>query len=142
MESPRPVELIACESCGSKERDDAMRTRGQRLIEELRKRLSREPQPFARLGTAPCLWACTQSCAVHIRGAGRVGYVLCNLDTDAATADALIEFVRLYEQSADGAVPLRQRPQALKGHFLCRIPKPSDALTEPSDKAQHSEDTP
>lgn len=140
---PRPcvAELIACESCGSKDRDARGFTHGQRLIMELRAVLAGAAAPVT-LNTAPCLWACERSCAVHLRGPERVGYVLCNLPANATTAEALVEYATLFAQSAEGAVPIKQRPEPLKGHFLCRIPKPAvpQASELPSGPVRRSED--
>jgi hypothetical protein len=38
------------------------------------------------------------------------------------SAHALLEFAALYAGSESGAVPYKQWPPALKGHFLCRFP--------------------
>ena len=130
--SSQPIELIACETCGGTDTPDQTQrpdqppppTRGQRLLSQLHASLasSGAPEFELRISSVRCLWACTRSCAVHLRGPGRVGYVLCELEPEPSTARALIEYARLYAHSSDGLVPLRQRPQALRGHFLCRIP--------------------
>jgi predicted metal-binding protein len=117
------VELIACETCGASERATHGSARGERLIERLRAALaSRADGLDVALSSTRCLWACQRSCAVHVRSPGRAGYVLCELEPSAASAAALLEYVAMYARSADGAVPFKQWPDALRGHFLCRIP--------------------
>ena len=121
----RGVELIACETCGNKELDAQGRTRGQQLIAQLRELAPSHPD--VRLGTTRCLWSCTRSCAVHLRslpGHARVGYVIGTLEPSEEHARALLDYAQLYAATPDGAVPFRTWPQALKGHFICRIPAP------------------
>jgi predicted metal-binding protein len=84
-------------------------------------------EPHVRVSRTRCLWACTQSCAVHLRSndeRARVGYVLGGLEPSEEFASALLEYAKMYARTPDGAVPLKQRPAALKGHFLCRVPAP------------------
>jgi predicted metal-binding protein len=120
---PAPViELIACETCGGSERDAAGRSRGQQLLELLRTASDPARDRALTLSSTACLWACSRSCAVHLRGAGRVGYVLCELAPEPAHATALLEYAAQYAASSDGCVPYRQWPEPLRGHFLCRIP--------------------
>jgi predicted metal-binding protein len=133
------AELVACESCGSKDRDERGLTRGQRLIEQLRAAITRTDAQLT-LSTVSCLWVCDQGCSVHLRSAQRVGYVLGSLAANESTAQALIEYVKMYAESDAGAVPYRLWPEALKGHFLCRIPRsPEPPKTEPPSG---NEDTP
>ena len=123
MTASGPVELIACETCGSIERETHGSTRGERLLAQLRATAAEhEPAFELKLSSVRCLWACSRSCAVHVRSRGRHGYVLCELEPTEACARALLDYAALYAQTADGAVPFKTWPQALRGHFLCRLP--------------------
>ena len=63
-----------------------------------------------------------------LRSPGRVGYVIAGLEPTARSARALLDFAALYAGSESGAVPYKQWPPELKGHFLCRFPAaPLDA---------------
>lgn len=115
------VELIACATCGSAERETHGSTRGERLLAELTRAHDPGASPIA-LSSVRCLWACTRSCAVHVRAPGRPSYVLCGFEPDEASAKGLLEWAALYAASRDGAVPFKQWPAAVKGHFLCRVP--------------------
>jgi predicted metal-binding protein len=134
-----PVEIVACETCGGKTQLDAAgRTRGQGLIDLLRSQLLQATEGDAAasrvsISSVRCLWACTRSCAVHVRGRDRVGYVLAGLAPTEESARALLDYAGLYADSPDGAVPFRRWPVELKGHFLCRIPVSCDP--EPADPA-------
>ncbi len=123
------VEIIACETCGgAAERDLEGRTRGQRLLAQLREAC--EGSAVVALSGTRCLWSCKRSCSVHVRSVDRAGYVLCDLEPSEASAHALLAYAMLYAASSDGAVPYKQWPDALRGHFLCRIPPPVDPQKE------------
>jgi predicted metal-binding protein len=129
------IELIGCETCGSGERESHGRSRGERLLEQLRElQQSEHPQLEARISSVRCLWACSRSCALHVRSAGRPGYILCELDASGETARALLAWSELYAESSDGAVPYKRWPEKLRGHFLCRVPAqlPATAASEPN----------
>lgn len=128
------TELIVCETCGSAEQETHGRTRGEHLIAQLTEAMQHTPpaRPIA-LSSTRCLWSCSRSCAVHLRSPGRVGYVIGSLEPNAEHARALLDYAALYAATPDGAVPLKQRPAALRGHFVCRIPPPSSALDGSTD---------
>ena len=129
------VELIACETCGNKELDAEGRTRGQQLIGQLRELAG--SQPDVQLSSTRSLWSCTRHCAVHLRADARVGYVIGTLEPTAEHARALLEYAALYAATPDGAVPFKQWPPALKGHFICRIPAhtATGGVTPPAELA-------
>jgi predicted metal-binding protein len=115
------VELIACVTCGSAERETHGSTRGERLIAELT-RARDTMNSSIELSTVRCLWACSRSCAVHVRAPGWPSYVMCGFEPNEASARGLLEWAESYAASSDGAVPFKQWPAAVRGHFLCRVP--------------------
>jgi predicted metal-binding protein len=115
----RTVEVIACTSCGGNDRDEAGRTLGERLCAELA--VAAEGSAVRVTGMR-CLWACAHRCAVHVRAPGRTGYVIGRLEPGGDAARGIIDYATAYGETADGAVPFKQWPQAVRGHFLCRIP--------------------
>jgi predicted metal-binding protein len=116
------VELIACVTCGSAERETHGSTRGERFFAELQAaRESLGESPIA-VSSTRCLWACTRPCAVHARAPGRAGYMLCDFEPTPDAARGVLEWAEMYAASSDGAVPFKERPQAVRGHFLCRVP--------------------
>jgi predicted metal-binding protein len=122
-----PAEIVACETCGgTTQRDAAGRTRGETLIEQLRAALSGAAELPVTVSSVRCLWACKRSCAVAVRSSSRVGYVIADLEPTAPTAQALLDYAVRYARSEDGAVPYREWPVLLKGHFLCRFPKAAE----------------
>jgi predicted metal-binding protein len=126
----RGVELVACATCGgAADRDEHGKTRGERLLRQLDDAVT-EGDAGVSLSSVRCLWACKRSCAVHVRSPGRAGYVLVELEPTAESARALLDYAVMYGASSDGAVPFKQWPQPLRGHFLCRLP-PTDNPSSP-----------
>jgi predicted metal-binding protein len=77
----------------------------------------------------PCLFACSQHCAVQIRAPGKIGYVLGGFAPDADAAAAILSYARAHGQSAHGEVPYAQWPEGVKGHFIVRVP-PEGSVVE------------
>ncbi|WP_242096611.1 MULTISPECIES: DUF1636 domain-containing protein [unclassified Sphingomonas] len=121
-----PVEdgpaIVACSTCRSG--DDATGPRGgTRLVAALRAVKASDP---AYAGVAvqamPCLFACQDSCTVHLRAPGKIGYVLGRFTPDEAAARAILDHAVLHAASDDGQVPYKSWPEGVKGHFLTRTP--------------------
>jgi predicted metal-binding protein len=131
------VELIVCATCriAGREPEPSAPSCGQTLHDALQAELAqRQVDVSFAVRTTRCFWVCKRSCAVQIRSPGRVGYLLCELDPRAGAAQALLDYAELYARSAEGAVPFREWPAGVRGHFLCRIP-PSDPQPDPEDPA-------
>jgi predicted metal-binding protein len=69
-----------------------------------------------------CLLGCDHGCNVAIQSAGKINYVLGRFEPDQASADGIVEYAGLHAQSTTGQVPYRTWPQAIKGHFVARLP--------------------
>jgi predicted metal-binding protein len=67
-----------------------------------------------------CLANCTRGPSAAMRSNGSWTYIFGGLDV--ACAPALIEGVRLLAHAADGILPWRGRPEALKRGLVARIP--------------------
>jgi predicted metal-binding protein len=127
----RPVraaraEVVACSTCrhSADEREDAGGRRGGAQLAEALRRVQASDQAYAGVAVAdmPCLFACGDFCAVHLRGAGKVGYVLGRFTPDEAAARAILDYARAYADSDWGQVAYRDWPEGVKGHFLTRTP--------------------
>ena len=70
----------------------------------------------------PCLFACSEHCAVMLRAPGRIGYVLGRFAPDAEAARAILDFAAHHRDSMEGQVPFRHWPEGVKGHFIVRMP--------------------
>lgn len=69
-----------------------------------------------------CLMGCARGCNAAISADGKMTYVLGQFEPDAEAAAALVEYAGKHAFSETGAVPYREWPQGVKGHFQARIP--------------------
>lgn len=76
-----------------------------------------------------CLANCNRGLSAALRRDGAWTYVFGDLDAGAG-AQALIDGARLFAKSADGLLPWRGRPQALKSGLVARTP-PFDSPGHP-----------
>lgn len=68
-----------------------------------------------------CLANCKRGCTAVLRCPDRWTYVFGHLDP-VADAQALVDGARMLAQSADGLLPWRGRPEALKRGLIARVP--------------------
>lgn len=119
------AELVVCATCkfAEDQRDDAQGVRGGQRLHDAILAAAVDPR-FAEVTVSQveCLWACSQHCTIHLRAPGKVSYVAGRFSPDGAEATAILEFALAYARSADGAVPYRQWPDGVKGHFITRSP--------------------
>jgi len=120
--------IVACNTCrhASDARHDADGlSGGARLVAALRAARAAEPRyAGVEVQEMPCLFACAEFCAVHLRAPGKVGYVLGRFVPGEAAARAILDYAVAYAESEMGQVPYRQWPEGVKGHFLTRTPPP------------------
>lgn len=124
-----PVEdgpaVVACNTCraSADAREDTQGSRGgARLVEALRAVQAEPGYEGIAVQEMPCLFACAESCTVHLRAPGKVGYVLGRFAPDTDAARAILDYARAYAASAEGQVPYREWPEGVKGHFVVRTP--------------------
>lgn len=118
------VELIVCETCRrSEDPPEAIRP-GAELVALMERVLADDPDLAAQVRLRPlrCLMSCRRPCAVAVRSARRMSYVLGDFAPDEATAETLTSYLRAYAATADGIVPFKQWPQGVKGRFVSRLP--------------------
>lgn len=121
------AEVIVCATCrfGTETWDDPDGVRGgQRLFEAVSAAAADPRYAGLRISQVECLWGCAHHCTVHIRAPGKCAYVAGRFDPNGAEAQAILDFALAYDRSADGAVPYRDWPAGVKGHFLVRTPAP------------------
>ncbi len=124
--------LVVCNTCrfSAEEREDADGVRGgARLVAALRAVMAADNRldGFA-IEEMPCLFNCTQHCSIHLRGPGKIGYVLGRFEPTAQAARAILDYAVAYMASDEGVVPYRQWPEGVKGHFIVRVPPASKVV--------------
>ena len=118
--------IVACNTCrifGEEQAEGSGKRSGARLVEALRAvQASDAAYASVAVEEMPCLFACGDSCTVHLRGPDKVGYVLGRFTPDESAARAILDYAILYADSHGGQVPYRDWPEGVKGHFLTRMP--------------------
>lgn len=69
-----------------------------------------------------CLMGCNQGCNIAIQAEGKLTYVMGRFEPDADSAQGIVDYAEKHAASEKGQVPFREWPQAVKGHFVSRIP--------------------
>ncbi|PWC31169.1 DUF1636 domain-containing protein [Azospirillum sp. TSO35-2] len=118
------VELVVCETCRRPDDPpDAVRP-GAELLALMERALAADPAlaRSVRLRPMRCLMSCRRPCAVAVRSARRMSYVLGDLPPDDDGVETLAAYLRAYAATPDGIVPFKQWPQGVKGRFVSRMP--------------------
>jgi predicted metal-binding protein len=117
--------LVMCITCkfpdGRKLADDG-RTGGQTLIAEMRAVIAELGRSDIDVVEQTCLWNCTQSCSVAIRDTERFSYITGKHVATRAQAEAILQWFDKHGETETGEVPFREWPDAMRGHFIARIP--------------------
>lgn len=125
--------IVACNSCrhSADAQQDAEGVRGGvRMVAALRAvKAGLSGYDGVAVQEMPCLFACRDFCAVHLRAPGKVGYVLGRFAPGEDAARAILDYARAYAASDWGQVRFRDWPEGVKGHFIARVP-PAGFLTE------------
>ena len=118
--------VVVCSTCrlSPERREDGGGRRGGALLAQALRDVQATELVLAGVAVQemPCLFACKRHCTVHIRGPGRIGYVLGDFTADAAAARAILQYAVLHAGSSEGVVPYAQWPEGVKGHFIVRTP--------------------
>jgi predicted metal-binding protein len=117
--------IVICNSCrypdGRKFAGDG-RTAGQTLIDFMAVVLAENKRGDVRIVEQTCLWNCTQSCSVVFRDSERFSFITGRHEPTRQQAEAILQWFDAHGETAGGEVPFRQWPQAMKGHFIARMP--------------------
>ncbi len=69
-----------------------------------------------------CLMGCGSGCNLAIQSVNKLTYMLGDFEALPEQASAIVEYARLHSESETGQVVFRAWPQAIKGHFVSRLP--------------------
>jgi predicted metal-binding protein len=117
--------LYVCETCrhsDTAQEDEQGRRGGVVLAEQIERRLDPERDAGLEVRRIRCLMACSRHCVVHLRAAGKMGYVIGDMPPAATSADTLLDYARQYQRSETGVVAYSSWPEGIKGHFIARVP--------------------
>lgn len=113
------VTIVVCSSCRDASGSDARPRPGELLGAATREA---NTSPGVRVEQAECLGNCKRRLSAAFIKQGAWSYVFGDLDTGAAPD--LIAGAKLFQQSTDGLMPWRGRPDCLKRGLVARIPPP------------------
>ena len=135
MLKPGPVDarasLVVCTTCRAKVRAPGDAPAGSVLADLLERQAAADPQAAGiAVERMACLFACSAPCAVHLRGPGKIGYVLGWFEPTAEAAAAILAYAAAHARTADGTVPFERWPDGVKGRFIVRIPPPGTVVAE------------
>ncbi|KAA0572126.1 DUF1636 domain-containing protein [Azospirillum sp. Sh1] len=118
------VELVVCETCRRPEDPPEAVRPGAELVALMERALADSPDLTAQVRLRPmrCLMSCRRPCAVAVRSAARMSYVLGDFAPDEMTVETLTAYLRAYAATDDGIVPFKQWPHGVKGRFVSRLP--------------------
>lgn len=69
-----------------------------------------------------CLWSCSAACSVQLKALGKIGYHMGGFLPRSDQVQALLDFAGKYHASTTGEVDYQDWPEAIRGHFIARIP--------------------
>lgn len=121
------VTLLVCSSCRRAGDGPETPRPGSRLADAV----TGAAGPEVTVRRVACLGNCGGGLSVAVYRPGSWTYVFGGLDE--GSADDLLEGARLFAASADGFMPWRGRPEALKRGLVARVPPPDLLPDLPKD---------
>lgn len=117
-----PTTITVCDTCKCENWDPALdpKTDGEKLAEMVEQAASGAEGVTVRRHS--CLMGCDHGCNIAIQADGKLNYVLGRFVPGQAAAEGIVGYAALHAQSDSGQVPYRTWPQAVKGHFVARLP--------------------
>ncbi|MCC7252915.1 DUF1636 domain-containing protein [Hyphomicrobium sp.] len=114
------VTVFVCISCRQANPDgEGFHLPGRRLADALQGRLSADES--ITVTPVECLAVCNRPSTIALKGSGKWTYLIGNLETDAHL-DQIVESVRAFQQSDNGIIPWKERPEAFRKGVVARVP--------------------
>lgn len=113
-------EIIVCTTCrhsAEAKLGPGGLTGGEALLAEIKAAAG-----AVRVGAQACLWNCTRHCSVLIRDTARFSYITGGFRPGAGAPESILSWFEAHGATETGEVPFRAWPQAMRGHFIARIP--------------------
>lgn len=118
--------VVVCSTCrlSAEQREDGEGRRGGAVLAQALRDVQAGDAAYEAIAVEemPCLFACQRHCTIHVRGPGKVGYVLGDFVPDQAAARAILDYAVRHAASEEGVVRYADWPAGVKGHFIVRVP--------------------
>lgn len=117
--------IVICSTCRFSRHEQAGpdgRSGGEMLIAEMQDLLRSTGRSDVKIERQSCLWSCLRHCNVVFRDDHRFSYIAGDFRPTREAAEAILQWFDLHGKSEAGTVPFRDWPQAMRGHFIARIP--------------------
>jgi predicted metal-binding protein len=117
--------LVFCTTCRYSPEDQVGPqglTGGETLARHMEAVLAERGRADVAVERQACLWNCMRPCSVILRDTERFTYVTGSHVPEKGQAEAILTWFDLHGESATGEVPFRTWPQAMRGHFIARVP--------------------
>ena len=97
-------------------------TGGEMMAREMEALLAEKQRQDIHVERQECLWSCSEHCNVLLRDTEKFSYLTGRFGPQRESAESLLAWFDLHGESEQGAVPFRQWPDGMRGHFIARIP--------------------
>lgn len=117
-------DIVICSTCkfsATEKTASDGRSGGETLIGHMREAIAARGLAL-RVTPQACLWNCKRHCSVVLRDSQRFSYVTGDHAPTRQQAEAILDWFQLHGESGTGEVPFRLWPDAMRGHFIARIP--------------------
>lgn len=115
-----PVTVFVCVSCRRANPDgEGFHLPGRQLAEALQDRLSADEA--VTVTPVECLAVCNRPSTIALVGQDRWTYLIGNLETETHL-DQIVESARAFQQSDNGIIPWKERPEAFRKGVVARVP--------------------
>ena len=113
--------ITICDTCRREDRKagDMARTDGEALAELIE---AAAEGTGVRTRRVSCLMGCKRACNVAVQAPEKLAYALGGFEPTRAVAEAIVAYAVAHAESGTGQVPFRAWPEAVKVHFVARLP--------------------
>ncbi len=113
--------ITICDTC---KRDGWAAASGTTDGEALARLIETAAEGVAGIGTRrhSCLMGCAGACNVTLQAPGKMAYTIGRFEATEEAARGIVDYAARHAAADTGAVPFRDWPPAIKGHFVTRHP--------------------
>jgi len=130
---PMTTTIYVCTTCRAPD-DPSPERAGQRLYADLTQTAESQGSDVQIVGVE-CLSVCKRPCTIAFSAAGKWTYIYGDFPADTG-AETILAGAALYGAAADGLIPWKSRPDALKKGVVARLPPLFGSAPSPESVAE------